>query len=89
MHILEHPLASAAGHVHVEQYHVGTALEDHLRRGAHLVRLAHDLDAVAQLGADARANQRVVVDEEDPKHPFFAHDGPVRGSTNSTSVPAP
>ena len=89
MDVLEHALTAASGHVHIEQYHVRASFQDHLRRGLDLVRFAHDLDTIAQLGTDSRTDQGVVVHEEDPYQPAVVHEGPVRGNTISTSVPAP
>ena len=50
-------LAAAAGHVDVEEHDVGQALADQLDRGGDLVGFADDLDGVAELAADAGAEQ--------------------------------
>ena len=63
---LEDGLTAAAGEMDVEQDDVGEALVDHLDGRGHLVRLADDLDGVAQLGPDAGPEDRMVLDEEDP-----------------------
>ena len=58
-------MPAASGQVHVEQDHVGEPLADELDGGLRLVRLAHHLDGVAQLGLDAGPEHGVVLDQED------------------------
>ena len=79
----DHGVAAAVGQVDVEQDDVGIEIADErdcLRDGA---GLADDLDGVAELGPDARAEEMVVVDEDDAP---AAHDD--LRSRNSTSVPS-
>ena len=59
-------LTAAAGEMDVEQDDVGEALVDELDGGLHLVRLADDLDGVAELGPHAGPEDGMVLDEEDP-----------------------
>ena len=66
-HAAEHGLATAAGEVDVEQDDIGEALVDELDGGVHLVRLADDLDGVAELGPHAGPEDRMVLDQEDPR----------------------
>ena len=61
----QHGVPAAAGQVDVEQDHVGQALVDELDGGGGLVRLAHHLHRVAQLGLDAGPEHGVILDEED------------------------
>ena len=63
---VEDGLAAAAGEVDVEQDDVGEALVDQLDGRVHLVRLADDLDGVAELGPHAGPEDRMVLDQEDP-----------------------
>ena len=65
MDAAQHGVAAAAGQVHVEQHDVGEALVDELDGRLGLVRLAHHLDRVAELGLHAGPEHRVVLDEED------------------------
>ena len=60
-------MAAAAREVDVEQDDIGEALVDELDGGVHLVRLADDLDGVAELGPHAGPEDRMVLDEEDPR----------------------
>ena len=93
-------LAAAAWQVDVEQHHVGEELVDHLDRRAHVIRLAHHLYPVADLGADPRAEQAVIVDEHDTRQrpglgihrlppPFASADAADRGIVKVTFVPSP
>src|ERR1022692_3847069 len=59
-------LPAAAGQVHVEQHHIGQAAGDQRDRGLHVIRLADDLDLVAELGPDPGAEQAMIVNEDDP-----------------------
>ena len=61
----------------------GARSRDHLDRGVDLRRLADHVDVVAELGADAAAEQVVVVDEE---HPYPARRS-WRAPTASTARP--
>ena len=63
---VEDGLAAAAGQVDIEEDDVGEALADQLDGGIHLVRLADDLDGVAELGPHAGPEDGMVLDEEDP-----------------------
>ena len=58
---------TTVGHVHVEQHDVGQSLDDELDGGVDLVGFTDDVDVSGDLGADARADQLVVVDEEDAR----------------------
>ena len=60
-------VTTAAREVDVEQDDIGEALVDELDGGVHLVRLADDLDGVAELGPHAGPEDRMVLDEEDPR----------------------
>ena len=94
---VEHGVTAAAGEVDVEQDDVGDALVDELDGGVHLVRLADDLDGVAELGPHAGPEDRMVLDEEDPGAAFgragLGHLGGEgvgeTGILSSTSVPSP
>ena len=66
MDAAQHGVAPAPGKVDVEQDDVGQALGDQLDGGLGLVRLAHHLDGVAELGLHAGTEHRVVLDEKDP-----------------------
>ena len=89
-HLLEHRSPTAARHVHVEEHHVRSALEDQLDRGADLVGLTDDVDRVPQLGPDPGPHQGVVVHDEHPQPRRSGHvDDTGRGRTSSTSVPSP
>ena len=78
VHLFEHGAAAAVRHVHVEQHDVGRVRGDPDDRLADRPGLADDLDPVVvqpgQLGLDAGAEQRVVVDQEHLDR--MAHDGP-------------
>ncbi len=80
---VEDGLTAAAGEMDIEEDDVGEALADQLDGRCHLVRLADDLDGVPELGPHAGPEDRMVLDEEDPRS--VAH----RGIDSSTSVPSP
>ena len=63
---LDHRLAAASGHVHVEQHDIRQPFRDQLDCRWDLVRLPDELDRVAELAADSGTEQVMVVDEEDP-----------------------
>ena len=65
----EHGMAPSPREVDVEQDHIGEPLSDELDGGAGLVGLAHHLDRVAQLGADSRPENGMVLDQEDTGAP--------------------
>ena len=71
----------------VEEHNVGGALEDHLDGRLDLIGLTNDVNGTRDLGPDARADQFVVVDQEDARSSGVGHS--VRGMTSWTSVPAP
>ena len=62
---MQHRDAAAAGQVDVEQHHVRLRGQDHLDRARGVGGLADDGHRAAELGADAGAEHRVVVDEHD------------------------
>ena len=66
-----------------DAYGVRIELADEWDGVGDAARFAHDLEAGAELAADARAEELVVVDENDAHHVSF------RGSVSSTSVPWP
>src|ERR1022692_1795514 len=59
-------MPAAAGQVHVKQHHIGQAPGDQRDRGLHVIRLADDLDLVAELGPDPGAEQAMIVNEDAP-----------------------
>jgi hypothetical protein len=59
--------------VHIEQHDIGNKLGDQADRRLDVVRLADDLDLIAQLGTDAGPEQAVIIDDHDP--------GPVTAAT--------
>ena len=63
---LDHRLAPAVGHVDVDEHDVGDPLGDELDGGSHLVGVPDHLDGIAELGAHAREEEVVVVDQEHP-----------------------
>src|SRR6266702_3775348 len=63
----DHRLAAAAWQVHVEQDDVGDAFGDQRDRRFHVLRLADDLDLVAELGPDPGTEHAMIVNEEDPR----------------------
>ena len=63
-HLGDHARAAAGRHVHVDEHDVGRAFADHLDRGVDVRCRADDVDRVAELGAHAREEQLMVVDEE-------------------------
>ena len=73
-HRLQDRPAATVGHVHVEEHHVGLEGGDRGHRLADGTGLAHDVDVGAQLRADARAEHRVVVDQEHPQARLLIHD---------------
>src|SRR5205823_14887050 len=74
---------AASREVHVEQHHVRLRLNDLRDRRDGVLRFAHDVEALLELGAHARQEQAMVVYQEDPRH------GARLGSTSRTSVPSP
>ena len=80
----DHLGAAAVGHLDVEQHDVGLELDDARDRLADRAGVADDVDQPVELGAHARAEQGVVVDEHDARD-RSAH----APSTSSTSVPSP
>src|SRR5580692_1322059 len=88
---LDHGLAAAARQVHVEQHHIGPQRGDQLDRGLHVVRLAHDVDLPAKLGADPGPEQPVIVDKHHPRSAHFRPTGCAaeRGMVSVTLVPSP
>src|SRR5205085_2003864 len=76
-------LAAAVRQMHVEQDDVGVELLDQRHGVEDSASLADDVDPVAELVADAREEEGVVVDEHDAR----LHDR--LGRTSSTSVPLP
>ena len=86
---LDHGLAPAAGQMHVEQHHIGNDRGDQVDRGLHVVRLAHHVNLLAQLGADPGAEQPVVVDQHHPRRAHVRPTGAVRDICSVTLVPSP
>ncbi len=94
----QHGVAAPARQVDIEQDHVGQALDDELDGGPRLVRLAHDLHGLAQLGLDAGPEHGMVLDQEDAgatggwpdSVAAAAHDTRSRrGMESWTSAPSP
>ena len=56
--------AAAGRHVHVDEHDVGHAFADHLDRGVDVGRRADDVDHLAELGAHAREEELMIVDQE-------------------------
>ena len=84
---LQHRHAAAVGQVHVEQHDVGLRRGDHRQRLGGRGRLAHDVVMGGELGAHARAEEMVIVDDDDPQP---AHDAPSTTPMRSAiSVPSP
>src|SRR5207237_4221028 len=77
-------IAAAIGQVDVEEDDVGIELLDQRHGLLDACRLTDHVDGVAELGAHARAEEVVIVDEDDAA----LHD-PLRGTDSSTSVPSP
>ena len=65
--LAQHLQAAAVGHVDVEQDDVGRQLADQRDRVGDGRGVADDVDEPVELGAHARAKQRVVVDEDDAR----------------------
>jgi hypothetical protein len=60
-------LPAAPWQVDIEEHDVGLASRDSGDRRLHVIGLADDLDLIAELGPDARPEQAVIVDDEDPR----------------------
>ena len=81
---LEHGQPAAVGHVHVEQHDVGTLSRVMTAiASADAAGLADHVDPLAELGAHAGAEHRMVVDQHDPCAVIAG------GILISTSVPPP
>src|SRR3984957_15372175 len=72
LHLGDDRVTAAARQVHVEQHDVGELAPDQLDGGGDVIGLAHDLDLPAELGPHPRAEQAVVIDQDDPRHALVA-----------------
>ena len=72
VHLLDYPVAAAAGQVHVEEHYVGNPLPDQLDGRVHVVRLADHLHGGPNGGSHPGPEQVVVVHDEDPQ-PGLSH----------------
>src|SRR5688500_4013240 len=77
-------VAAPVGEVDVEEDDVGVELLDQRHRLGHAPGRTDDFDCVAELRAHSGEEERVVVDEDDPR----LHDA-LLGRRSSTSVPSP
>src|SRR5262249_5681516 len=77
--LLDHLQPAAARHVDVQDHDIGLLREDQPHRVLDGRRVAQDLDQPVELGAHARAEQLVIVDQDDRRHGSI---------TSSTSVPS-
>ena len=83
---LDHRQAAPVGHVDVHQNDVRLPRPDPLDGRGHVGGVPDQLERLAQLGADARQEQPVVVDQEHPDRP--GHDPSRLGMRRWTSVPS-
>ena len=94
-HAADDCLTATAGHVHVDQHHIGQPLADHLDRRLDLRGVADHIDVRGELRLHADPEDVMVVHEEDPyarAHGCtsgFAAATPTVVTVNSTSVPSP
>ena len=79
-HLADDLEPAAAGHVHVEQDHVGLELDDQRHRLLDARGIAEHVDEPVELRPHTRAEERVVVHDHDARHGSI---------TNSISVPCP
>src|ERR1700722_18382125 len=72
LHLGDDRVPAAARQVHIEQHHVRELARDQLDGRGDVIGLAHDLDLPAELGPHPRAEQAVVIDQDDPRRALVA-----------------